>query len=111
MSPVDHAEQLIKKGGHVHLMGIGGVGMAGIGLVTEGARFYRFPVVTCSKIAKRTGWTVMELQSLTVMHLITSIRESIGWFAQPRFLTRIRRFIVLWSRESRFPVGERFCQL
>ncbi|MDF7823496.1 Mur ligase domain-containing protein [Pontiellaceae bacterium B12227] len=30
MSPVDHAEQLISKGGHVHLMGIGGIGMAGI---------------------------------------------------------------------------------
>ena len=30
MSPVDHAEQLIQKGGHVHLMGIGGIGMAGV---------------------------------------------------------------------------------
>ena len=30
MTPVDQAEQLIKRGGHVHLMGIGGIGMAGV---------------------------------------------------------------------------------
>ena len=30
MRPVDQAEQLIRRGGHVHLMGIGGIGMAGL---------------------------------------------------------------------------------
>ena len=30
MNPVDRAEQLIKRGGHVHLVGIGGIGMAGL---------------------------------------------------------------------------------
>ena len=30
MGPVDHAEQMIRKGGRVHLVGIGGIGMAGL---------------------------------------------------------------------------------
>ena len=30
MGPVDQAEEWIAKGGHVHLIGAGGIGMAGI---------------------------------------------------------------------------------
>jgi len=30
VNPVDHAQQLIAKGGHVHLIGAGGIGMAGV---------------------------------------------------------------------------------
>ena len=30
MNPVDQADRLIGQGGHVHLVGIGGIGMAGL---------------------------------------------------------------------------------
>ncbi len=35
MNPVDQAEELIQKGGHVHLIGIGGIGMAGLAFLLK----------------------------------------------------------------------------
>lgn len=35
MHPVDRAEALIHKGGHVHLVGIGGIGMAGVAFLLK----------------------------------------------------------------------------
>ncbi len=35
MHPVDRAEALIRKGGHVHLVGIGGIGMAGVAFLLK----------------------------------------------------------------------------
>ncbi len=35
MNPVDRAEALIHKGGHVHLVGIGGIGMAGVAFLLK----------------------------------------------------------------------------
>lgn len=35
MNPIDHAQQLISKGGHVHLIGAGGIGMAGVAFLLK----------------------------------------------------------------------------
>jgi len=35
VNPVDHAQQLIAKGGHVHLIGAGGIGMAGVAFLLK----------------------------------------------------------------------------
>ncbi|MEN8261044.1 MAG: Mur ligase domain-containing protein [Pseudomonadota bacterium] len=35
MDPVDQAQQRIKKGGHVHLVGAGGIGMAGVAFLLK----------------------------------------------------------------------------
>ncbi|RKX44761.1 MAG: hypothetical protein DRP64_05870, partial [Verrucomicrobia bacterium] len=35
MNPVDLAQELIEKGGHVHLVGAGGIGIAGVAFLLK----------------------------------------------------------------------------
>lgn len=77
MSPVDRAEQLIKKGGHVHLLGIGGIGMAGIAwLLNERG----FNVSGCDLLENRqTDWLTRNGIEISFGHSEFHISESVDW--------------------------------
>lgn len=54
MNPVDHAQQRIAAGGHVHLIGVGGIGMAGVAYLLKERGF---TVTGCDVQANRlTDW-------------------------------------------------------
>lgn len=77
MSVVDRAEQLIKKGGHVHLMGIGGIGMAGVAwLLNERG----FKVSGCDLQKNRqTEWLVHNGIEIALGHSTEHITSGIDW--------------------------------
>ena len=80
MSPVDHAEQLIKKGGHVHLMGIGGIGMAGIAwLLNE--RGFRVSGCDLQK-NRQTEWLSRNGISIAHGHASDHIKPDINWLVR-----------------------------
>ncbi len=77
MSPVDRAERLIKKGGHVHLLGIGGIGMAGIAWLLKERGF---KVSGCDLLENRqTEWLTRNGIEISFSHSESHINESIDW--------------------------------
>ena len=80
MSPVDHAERLIKQGGHVHLMGIGGIGMAGIAWLLKERGFI---VSGCDLQQNRqTEWLGRNGVSIAHGHASDHIQPEIDWLVR-----------------------------
>jgi UDP-N-acetylmuramate--alanine ligase len=77
MNPVDHAEYLIKKGSHVHLIGIGGIGMAGVAFLLKERGF---EVSGCDLQENRqTAWLQKNGVEVVLGHHEAHINESIDW--------------------------------
>jgi UDP-N-acetylmuramate--alanine ligase len=77
MNPVDHAEYLIKKGGHVHLIGIGGIGMAGVAFLLKERGF---EVSGCDLQENRqTAWLQKNGVEVVLGHHESHINGSIDW--------------------------------
>lgn len=75
--PVDRAVQLIRKGGHVHLMGIGGIGMAGIAWLLKERGF---TVSGCDLQQNRqTEWLERNGIEVAHGHSESHITNSIDW--------------------------------
>jgi UDP-N-acetylmuramate-alanine ligase len=80
MAAVDLAEQLIKKGGHVHLMGIGGIGMAGIAWLLK-ERGFR--VSGCDLQQNRqTEWLARNGIQIESEHSPDHITAEIDWLVR-----------------------------
>jgi len=80
MNPVDQAEQLIKCGGHVHLMGIGGIGMAGVAwlLKERGLK-----VTGCDLQSNRqTDWLSGNGVSILLGHHDAHIADDVDWLVR-----------------------------
>lgn len=77
MTPVDQAELLIRRGGRVHMMGIGGIGMAGVawllkerGLKVEG----------CDMQSNRqTEWLARSGCTISCGHHEAHITDAVNW--------------------------------
>ncbi len=77
MTPVDQAEQLIKLGGHVHLIGIGGIGMAGVAWLLKERSF---AVSGCDLQSNRlTDWLLRNGISVSFGHHESHMTESVDW--------------------------------
>jgi UDP-N-acetylmuramate--alanine ligase len=80
MTPVDQAEQLIKRGGHVHLMGIGGIGMAGVAwlLKERGLK-----VSGCDlKFNRQTEWLSIKGIPVVLGHHDSHITDNVDWLVR-----------------------------
>lgn len=77
MNPVDVAEARIKEGGQVHLMGIGGIGMAGIAFLLQERGF---TVTGCDLQANRqTEWLRNQGVEIVVGHHESHITHATDW--------------------------------
>jgi UDP-N-acetylmuramate-alanine ligase len=80
MKPVDQAARLIKKGGHVHLMGIGGVGMAGLAWLLKERGFQ---VSGCDLQENRqTAWLANYGISISFEHHESHVTDSVDWLVR-----------------------------
>lgn len=80
MSPVDQAEQLIRQGGHVHLIGIGGIGMAGVAWLLKERGF---TVTGCDlQINRQTKWLSDNGISISSGHHEAHITDSVDWLVR-----------------------------
>jgi UDP-N-acetylmuramate--alanine ligase len=77
VNPVDRAQQLIEKSGHVHLMGIGGIGMAGIAFLLKERGF---KVTGCDVQENRqTAWLKDNGVDILSGHHASHITDSVSW--------------------------------
>ncbi len=77
MDRVDQAEQLIRHGGHVHLMGIGGIGMAGVAWLLKERGF---AVTGCDLQQNRqTAWLSKNGVGISVGHDAAHVDDSVNW--------------------------------
>jgi UDP-N-acetylmuramate--alanine ligase len=77
VDPVDQAEQLIRRGGCVHLMGIGGIGMAGVAWLLKARGF---SVSGCDLQRNRqTEWLASNGIPILDGHHESHIEDSSGW--------------------------------
>ncbi|HEY5653726.1 MAG TPA: Mur ligase domain-containing protein, partial [Pontiella sp.] len=77
MTPVDQAERLIRKGGHVHLLGIGGIGMAGLAWLLKERGF---SVSGCDLQQNRqTKWLAKNGVKIFSGHDVAHIMPSVDW--------------------------------
>ncbi len=80
MNPVDVAEVQIKKGGHVHLMGAGGIGLAGVAFLLKARGF---TVSGCDLLENRqTVWLHKNGIAVASGHDETHITDSIDWLVR-----------------------------
>ncbi|MDF7805972.1 Mur ligase domain-containing protein [Pontiellaceae bacterium B12219] len=80
MAAVDLAEQLIKKGGHVHLMGIGGIGMAGIAWLLKERGFC---VSGCDlRKNRQTEWLARNGIQVSGAHSPDHMTSEIDWLVR-----------------------------
>ncbi len=80
MVQVDRAERLIRKGGHVHLMGIGGIGMAGIAWLLK-ERGFR--VSGCDlRQNRQTEWLLRNGIHIAQGHSEDHIHSEIDWLVR-----------------------------
>lgn len=80
MTPVDQAEALIGRGGHVHLMGIGGIGMAGVAWLLKERGFQ---VSGCDlQTNRQTEWLAKNGIIVESGHHESHISESIDWLVR-----------------------------
>jgi UDP-N-acetylmuramate-alanine ligase len=80
MAAVDLAEQLIKKGGHVHLMGIGGIGMAGIAWLLK-ERGFRVSGCDLQK-NRQTEWLARNGIQIAGEHSPDHLSAGIDWLVR-----------------------------
>jgi len=103
MNPVDLAQELIGKGGHVHLVGAGGIGMAGIAFLLQKRGF---TVGGCDMQENRqTDWLRKHGIQISAGHDETHVKD-IDWLvrstAVPDTHPEVRR-----ARERGIPVSRR----
>jgi UDP-N-acetylmuramate-alanine ligase len=103
MDPVSRAEELIHQGGHVHLMGIGGIGMAGIAWLLK-ERGYT--VSGCDLQQNRqTAWLSRHGIGIASGHDGAHISDQIDWLvrstAVPDSHPEVRRALELGIPVSR----------
>lgn len=103
MTPVDQAEELIKSGGRVHLMGIGGIGMAGVAWLLKERGL---TVSGCDLQSNRqTAWLAKNGITISSGHHESHLDESIDWLvrstAVPDSHPEVRRAMELGIPVSR----------
>ncbi|MEN7972218.1 MAG: Mur ligase domain-containing protein [Verrucomicrobiota bacterium] len=104
MDPVDRAQQLIIKGGHVHLIGAGGIGMAGVAFLLKERGF----VVTGCDLQKnrQTDWLRKNEIQIFSGHDESHIDKEVSWLirstAVPDTHPEVRR-----AQELGIPVSRR----
>ncbi|MDZ8117390.1 UDP-N-acetylmuramate--L-alanine ligase [Pontiella agarivorans] len=77
MDPVDQAAELIQKGGHVHLIGIGGIGMAGIAWLLKERGFC---VSGCDLQQNRqTDWLSENGINIASDHTESHLSDAVDW--------------------------------
>ena len=104
MNPVDKAEALIEKGRHIHLMGIGGIGMAGIANLLKQRGLH---VSGCDLQANRqTEWLVARGISIDVGHRAEHIDFSVDWVIRSTAVDDVHPEITR-ARELGIPVSRR----
>ncbi|MBN2704193.1 MAG: hypothetical protein JXR23_08280 [Pontiellaceae bacterium] len=80
MGPVDQAEEQIHCGGHVHLMGIGGIGMAGVAWLLKERGF---TVSGCDlRRNRQTEWLERNGISIKTGHAAVHIDSSVSWLVR-----------------------------
>ncbi|MBN2683950.1 MAG: hypothetical protein JXR40_01610 [Pontiellaceae bacterium] len=80
MGPVDQAEEWVKRGGHVHLIGIGGIGMAGVAWLLK-ERGFR--VSGCDLQRNRqTEWLERNGISIETGHAAAHIDSEVSWLVR-----------------------------
>jgi len=104
VNPVDLAEELIGKGGHVHLIGAGGIGMAGVAFLLKERGF---DVSGCDLLENRqTTWLQKNGVAVFTGHGESHITPSIDWLvrstAVPDTHPEVRR-----ANERGIPVSRR----
>ncbi len=104
MSPVDQAEALIQKGGRAHLMGIGGIGMAGVAWLLKARGF---DVSGCDLQSNRqTDWLRRGGVAIEFGHDERHVSAGIDWLirstAVPDSHPEVRRAL-----EAGIPVSRR----
>ncbi len=80
MNPVDLAQELIKKGGQVHLIGVGGIGMAGVAFLLKERGF----IVTGCDLQENRQTTWLRKNGIQIFsgHDKSHIAESIDWIVR-----------------------------
>ncbi len=104
MNPVDRAQELIRKGGHVHLMGIGGIGMAGIAQLLKERGF---TVSGCDLQQNRqTQWLSDGGIHIYAGHSENHISASVDWVVRSTAVSDSHPEIIA-ARASGIPVSRR----
>ncbi len=77
MNPVDQADRLIGQGGHVHLVGIGGIGMAGLAWLLKERGFN---VSGCDLQENRqTEWLARNGITISFGHHESHVTDEVDW--------------------------------
>jgi len=104
MNPVDQAEELIKRGGHVHLMGIGGIGMAGVAWLLKERGF---KVTGCDLQSNRqTDWLSNNGISILLGHHDAHISDDVDWLVRSTAVSYSHPEVHA-AREKSIPVSRR----
>jgi UDP-N-acetylmuramate-alanine ligase len=104
MTAVDRAEQLIKKGGSVHLMGMGGIGMAGIAWLLKERGF---TVSGCDLQENRqTQWLAANGIPISHGHSGDHISAEVDWLVRSTAVSDTHPE-VQEARERGIPVSRR----
>lgn len=104
MTPVDQAEELVRSGGRVHLMGIGGIGMAGVAWLLKERGF---AVSGCDLQPNRqTEWLEKNGISVAVGHDPAHVTESLDWLIRSTAVSDAHPE-VRWARQLDIPVSRR----
>ncbi|MBN2163454.1 MAG: hypothetical protein JXR25_01095 [Pontiellaceae bacterium] len=103
MTAVDRAERFVGNGGHVHLIGIGGIGMAGVAFLLKERGF---TVSGCDLQSNRqTVWLSTHGVSISAGHAETHISPSTDWLirstAVPDSHPEVRRALEMGIPVSR----------
>ena len=104
MDQVDHAHQRIKKGGHVHLIGVGGIGMAGIAFLLK----KRGLVVTGCDVQenRQIEWLRRSGVEVSMGHAESHITESSDWLIRSTAVSETHPE-VCHAKELGIPVSRR----
>jgi UDP-N-acetylmuramate--alanine ligase len=104
VTPVDHAEQLIRRGGHVHLMGIGGIGMAGIAWLLKERGL---EVSGCDlQNNRQTAWLAENGIPVLIGHADSHLIESVNWLVRSTAVPDMHPEL-LSARQRGVPVSRR----
>jgi len=104
MNPVDQAEQLIKRGGHVHLMGIGGIGMAGVAWLLKARGF---KVTGCDLQSNRqTDWLSSNGVPILLGHHEAHVAEDVDWLVRSTAVSDAHPEVQAASKQN-IPVSRR----
>lgn len=104
MSPVAQAEKRIRDGGHVHLMGIGGIGMAGVAWLLKARGF---SVSGCDLQQNRqTEWLARNGVNIQTGHNASHMEGGVDWLVRSTAVSNAHPE-VRHALELRIPVSRR----